>query len=351
MTTPARYSPPSLPACGEPRPRLPLLRMRPPRRALLLCCLVLCFLVLAPLACWAAPAARELLESGRADDALRLLRGSSAGPSAETDHYLCRVYYGLQDWDNALRYCERAVKLEPRNAIFQLWMGRSYGEKANVSNAVWAYPLARKTVAAFALAHQLDRSNMDIARDLAEYYTTAPAVVGGGNDKALTLAAEIAPAHPSDAAWVRAMAAASAGHHDEAEREFAEAIRLDHDSAGAYLDLAHYLRDRKSWDRFQQTVERAMQSPRIQPADRYNAAEMLLRTNRNLQGAARLMGAYIHGEHTQEQAPVFRAHYLLGEILLKLGDSAQAAAEYRAALSLANGYRPPMDALRRLGQR
>ena len=77
---------------------------------------------------------------------------------------------------------------------------------------------------------------------------------------------------------------------------------------------------------------------------------MLLRTNRNLDGAARLMRAYIHGEHTEEQAPVFRAHYLLGEILLKMGDRGQAATEYRAALALASAYRPATEALRRLGE-
>lgn len=314
-------------------------------KLLLLCCLLI------PLAAWTAPAPRELLDSGHADEALRLLNGAPGSRNAESSNYLCRVYYSLQDWDNAIRHCERAVKSEPGNAVYQLWMGRSYGQKASVSNPVWAYALARKTVACFKVAHELDRNYMPAARDLAEYYTTAPAIVGGGNDKALALAAEIAPQHPSDAAWVRAMAAASAGHHEEAEREYAEAIRLDHDSATTYLDLAHYLRGRKSWDRFQQTVERAMQSPRIQPADRYNAAEMLLRTERNLDQAERLLLAYIHSEHTDEEAPVFRAHFLLGEVLLKMGNNGQAAAEYRAALALASNYRPATDALRRLGQR
>jgi tetratricopeptide (TPR) repeat protein len=304
-----------------------------------------------PATALAAPDPSELLDSGHADEALRLLSPQANGDSARVYNYLGRVYFALGDWDNAVRNCERAVHLEPRNALFQLWLGRSFGEKANVSNPVLAFALARKTVASFARAHQLAPQNMAIARDLAEYYTTAPAVVGGGLDKALALAAEIASAHPSDAAWVRAMAASSAGHQEEAEHEYAEAIRLDHDSATTYLDLAHYLRGRKSWEQFQQTIERAMQSPRIQPADRYNAAELLLVTNRDLQGAARLMRAYIQGEHTDEAAPVFRAHYLLGEILLKTGDNGQAAAEYRAALALASSYRPATEALRHLGQR
>src|SRR6266498_3598566 len=144
-------------------------------KLLLLCCLLM------PLAARTAPAPRELLDSGHADEALRLLNGASGSSDLESSNYLCRVYYSLQDWDNAIRHCERAVKSEPGNAVYQLWMGRSYGQKASVSNPVWAYALARKTVACFKVAHELDRNYMPAARDLAEYYTTAPAIVGRGD--------------------------------------------------------------------------------------------------------------------------------------------------------------------------
>jgi tetratricopeptide (TPR) repeat protein len=250
-----------------------------------------------------------------------------------------------------VRNCDRAAQLDPRNAGFQLWLGRSYGEKASVASPLSAYALARKSVAAFTAARTLDRQSMDIARDLAEYYSEAPSIVGGGSDKALALAAELATEHPSDAAWVRALVATHGGEYEQAEREYNEAIRLDHNSASSYLELARYLRGRKLWDRFQQAVERALKSPRIRPADRYDAAELLLKTNRDLPEAAQQMRTYIQSGHTEEGAPVFRAHFLLGEILLKSGDSARAAAEYRTALALASSYRPAADALRRLGQR
>jgi tetratricopeptide (TPR) repeat protein len=316
--------------------------------------LLLCWLLLLPAAIWAGDGANnstELLTAGRADEALRALTPQAAGNNAAAFNLLGRVYFAMEDWDNAVRNCERAVQLEPRNAMYQLWLGRSYGEKANVSNMILAFPLARKTVAAFAAAHALDRQNMAIAHDLAEYYATAPAIVGGGAGKALALAAELEPEHPSDAAWVRAMVDADAGHFEEAEREYAEEIRLDHNSAVSCLDLAHFLKGRKSWDRVQQTVERAMQSAQIRPADRYNAAELLLRCHRDLDGAVQLLRAYIQGEHTQEEAPVFRAHFLLGEIFQITGDKSQAAAEYKAALGLANSYRPAWEALRRLEKR
>ena len=294
---------------------------------------------------------RELLDSGRADEALRLLTPQATGNNAAAFNYLGRVYFSLGDWDSAVRNCERATQLAPGNAEFQLWLGRSYGEKANVAAALYAYALARKTVAAFEAGHAMDRHNLAITRDLAEYYATAPPIVGGGGAKALSLAAEIAPEYPSTAAWIRAMVASKQGEFEQAEREYNESIRLDHDSATTYLELARYLRGRKSWERFQQYVENALQSQRIRPVDRYDAAEMLLRTDRDLPEATRQMRAYIQSGHTEEGAPVFRAHYLLGDILLKTGDAGQAAAEYRAALGLASSYRPAAEALHRLGQR
>ena len=165
-------------------------------------------LLLLPSTAHAATASpRELLDSGRADEALRLLTPQATGNNAAAFNYLGRVYFSLGDWDSAVRNCERATQLAPGNAEFQLWLGRSYGEKANVAAALYAYALARKTVAAFEAGHAMDRHNLDITRDLAEYYATAPPIVGGGGAKALSLAAEIAPEYPSTAAWIRAMVA------------------------------------------------------------------------------------------------------------------------------------------------
>jgi tetratricopeptide (TPR) repeat protein len=328
-----------------------LLRMRAGSGLTVIGFLLLCGLFLYPAACMATATPSELLDAGRVDEALRLLVPQASGNNAATFNYLCRAYFAIEDWDNAVRYCERAAQIDPGNAVFQLWLGRSYGEKANSAGPLSAYSFARKTVAAFITARTLDRQSVAIARDLAEYFSAAPSVVGGGSDKALSLAAEIAPSHPSDAAWIRAMVAAHEGDNERAEREYNDSIRLDHYSASTYIEFARHLRGRKLWGRFQQTVELATKTARIRPVDRYDAADLLLSTNRDLNGAAQQMRAYIQSGGYEEAAPLFRAHFLLGEILLKSGDTNQAANEYRAALALASSYRPAAEALRRLGQR
>ena len=315
---------------------------------------VLCFLLpwLMPAVAMAMAASpSELLNAGRADEAIRVLTPQATGNNAVAMNYLGRVYYALGDWDNAVRFCEHAALIEPNNAQFQLWLGRSYGEKASTAPMITAFALARKTAAAFLAARTLDKQSLEIARDWAEYLSTAPAIVGGGSARALALAAELESISPATAAWVRAMVASNNGKYEEAEREYLDSIRLDRNSAESQLEYARFLRGRKRWTEFLQVVKRAIETPSIRPVDRYDAAEMLAKDSVDLNIAALQMRSYIQSRHTVEDAPLFRAHYLLGEILLKSGDTGGAAAEYRAALALASSYRPAADALARLGLR
>jgi len=51
-----------------------------------------------------------------------------------------------------------------------------------------------------------------------------------------------------------------------------------------------------------------------------------------------------------EQAPAFKAHFLLGNAVEKLGDKQAAVAEYRSALALAHDFRPAQEALQRVNR-
>jgi tetratricopeptide (TPR) repeat protein len=77
------------------------------------------------------------------------------------------------------------------------------------------------------------------------------------------------------------------------------------------------------------------------------AADTLIRTNRDLPAASELLRRYLANE-TVEDAPAFKAHYLLGKLLEQQGDSQAAIQEYRSALSLAREFSLAQDALKRL---
>jgi TolA-binding protein len=87
-----------------------------------------------------------------------------------------------------------------------------------------------------------------------------------------------------------------------------------------------------------------------QPEVLVDAAETLIRAGRNLPGAIELLRRYLGSSTTVEEAPAFKAHYLLGTLLEKQGDKQAAANEYRAALSMAKDFSQAQDALSRLNR-
>ena len=64
--------------------------------------------------------------------------------------WLAKSYLKLQKWDDAVRELERAVRINPANGMYHLWLGRAYGRKAEHVSFVSAFGWARKTLREFA---------------------------------------------------------------------------------------------------------------------------------------------------------------------------------------------------------
>jgi tetratricopeptide (TPR) repeat protein len=288
----------------------------------------------------------DLLNRGQADEAIRTLNHGTV--NADNYHLLCRAYYAVQDYDNAIKYGERAIQMNPNNANYHLWLGRAYGSKAEQANALSAFSLARKTVASFERSVQLDPSDWHARRDLAEFYVEAPAIVGGGKDKARKLADTTAN-DPATASWIRAILAMQDKQTAEAETQFRAALAASGNSGSMWLELARFYRTQQRWPEFENAMQQALGSQKKSPTDLFDAGEMMVRANRDLPLAVQTLRKYLDSGHTDEYGPAFKAHYLIGQGLEKQGKNSEAQAEYRAALSLASNFRPAQDALHKLG--
>jgi tetratricopeptide (TPR) repeat protein len=293
--------------------------------------------------------ANDLLVSGHVDEALKLLNSQvqSTPNNAEAYHLLSRSYFHLKKWDQAIANGEKAVQLAPNVAEYYIWLGRAYGEKADDSNPFTAAGLAGKIRGSFEKAVQLDSNNVKARTDLAEYYVEAPGFMGGGTDKAAAQAKEIAQKDPARAHWVNAKIAEKKKDFAGAEREFNEAIRIGQ-SADYWLNLASFYRRRNRMQDMENAITKAMAASKKKSSDYYDAATLLYRAGRNMDGAADLLRKYLASTAPNEEAPAFQAHYLLGEIMEKTGNKAEAANEYRAALQLASSYSPAREGLKRV---
>lgn len=297
----------------------------------------------------AAEPADQLLAAGRVDEAIQVLQTSIAGSpnSGSSYNLLCRAYFTMGNWDQAIAACERGVSLEPQNSLYHLWLGRAYGEKAEHINFISATGFAMKLRNEFETAVRLDPGNVAARTDLAEFYLEAPGVIGGGADKAFAQAQQLMPLDPVKAHWVLGRMAEKRKDFATAEGEYRKAVQTSEGRGDAWLNLALFYRHTGRFDAMEDALEHIRSADPGHPNAMMEAAQLLIRTGRNTPAAIDLLQRYL-ASSTVEEAPAFQAHYLLGTLLEQRGDKPAAAREYRISLSLARSFTPAQSALARL---
>lgn len=307
--------------------------------------------LLLPARAVASDSPSDLLAAGRVDEAISTLsvKLDSAPNDAASYNLLCRAYFAVANWDRAVSACEKAVSLQPSSSDYHLWLGRTYGEKADASNFFTAAGLAKKVRGEFERAVQLDPNSVSARVDLAEFYLEAPGIVGGGQDKARAQADAVARLNPERAHWIQGRLAEKNKDPATAEREYKAAIEASQGAGNAWLNLASFYRKSGRFDDMHAALKKAAAAPPDQPEVLVDAASTLLRANRDLPFAGQLVRRYL-SSNTVEQAPPFKAHYLLGNILEKQGDREGAAKEYEASLAMAKDFGRAREALNRIGR-
>lgn len=297
----------------------------------------------------ADPAA--LLKAGNADQAIHALNLAIAHAPKDARFYnlLCRVYFQLELWDDAVRMCEKAVNLEPPNSSYHLWLGRAMGRKAEVANPFTAFNLARKVKTEFERAVTLDANNLPARSDLSEYYLEAPGFLGGDKNKAKQQADYVAEHDRALASYIYARVQEKQGNTG-AEGEYKKAIAASGKPARYWVELAHFYRRTGRMGEMEDAVRRAAGAVQQGEPSEFDAAALLVHSGRNFAGAAQMLRHYVSEEDPSEDGPSFRAHYLLGVVLEKQGKKKEAAAEFQTALNMASEYRPAQDALARVSR-
>lgn len=290
--------------------------------------------------------AQKALLEGRADEAITLLRANLTGnPGNGIAHLLlCRVQLSEGMGKEAAEECQTALNDGlSGSSEAQDWTGRALGLQASRGGMLSGMRLALGVRTAFETAVSLAPDSEPACVDLGEYYTAAPAIVGGGSGKALALAARIERRLPEIAHRIRAMNAEKNNDLGTAEREFQAEASVAH-CPGALVDLAAFY-GRHSQDAKASAVARqTIEADRAVDATVVEAAGVLADAGQ-ISAAESALHAYLtHGTHS-DQAPVFRVHTQLGDLLAHSGQHEAARAEYNAALSLASTYAPARKGL------
>ena len=292
--------------------------------------------------------AKQMLAAGRVDDAIQALQLQiDRDPTnAEAYNLLCRAYFELDDWDHGIPNCERARDLDPAKGIYELWLGRIYGERADHVGFLSAAGMVKKVRTAFERAVELDPKNWEAHTDLAEFYLEAPGIVGGGKSKAQSEADILMRLNPAMAHWIQARLAEKNKDPQAAEAEYRAEIAASHSAARAWIDLAIFLWHAKRMDEMQQALRHLESAPVDRREALMDGASILLKSGLDCPLGIRLLRLYL--VDPVEEGPAFKARTMLGELLEQQGERKAAAEEFRAALALAHNYARAREDLSRM---
>ena len=293
-----------------------------------------------------ATQANNLLQQGRVAEAITSLQGVLAEQpdDAQAHLLLCRVYYAQNLADNAIRECELAVSRAPYSSDSQLWLGRAFGFKASHANPIAALKLAIKVRNAFERAVELDPENIHAMSDLGEFYVAAPSLIGGGLDKAQALAARMQPHFPAAAHRLLALIAEKEKDNATAEAEFSNAVAAGK-TPEAYIDLGHFYQRHNQPAKMLEALQSAIAADHRKGPAIVDAASILTDAHLSPGLAENLLRTYLSSSAKTDDAPAFKVHVQLGDLLAQHGDPAGAHREYAAALALAPNYAPALKAM------
>ena len=290
--------------------------------------------------------ANTLLQQGRVDEASTVLQAilQSQPNDAKARQLFCRVYYSQDMADGAVRECEAATASAPSESDHQVWLGRAYGLKASQANPLIAFGIAKKVRISFERGVQLNPVSVQALSDLGQFYVEAPAIVGGGLDKAATIAARIRPLSAARAHRLLGMIANKKKDTVTAEAEFQSAVAAGR-APEAYVDLGSFYQQHGQGDKAYAALQAAIAADRAKGPALVDVASVLTLLNRSPELAERCLRDYLSSSAKSDDAPAFKVHVQLGDLLLHRGDVAGAHREYAAALALASNYAPAIKAM------
>ncbi|MGH8110187.1 MAG: tetratricopeptide repeat protein [Arenimonas sp.] len=298
-------------------------------------CLVLFVLTVSTAYAVTAPEVKGLLES-RDKKALASADAlTKAEPkNAEAWVLLARARLQANQADAAITAAEKAVKLAPNNSQSHFWLGNSYGSRIGQLGMFSQMSMAPKLRDAFEKTVALDPNNLDAREALLQFYLQAPAMIGGGKDKANLQVAEIAKRDPARGHLARAQVFMSEKNNAAALKSYEAAYAAKPSDKNIRMALGIGYQMTERWnDAFKHFRTWTTQDEKAGSAW-YQIGRTSALSGLQLDEGIAALQKYLGMPHAANEPQNKNAYHRLGQLYAKLGKKAEAKAALQAALKL-----------------
>jgi len=238
--------------------------------------------------------------------------------------------------DDAEEWLAKAASLDPKSSDIQLWLARAIGMRAQRANVLKQPFLARRMKTTVDRAIALDPDNVD-ARELRwQFYTMAPGVMGGSDEKARAEAADIMRRNRYRGQLISLTVASRAKDAVAIERTFKAMFAEFPDSLAPLSQYAGWLVDRKRSVEAFGLIEAFQKRRPNDPLALYQIGRVAAMSGEQLdRGEAALRKYLTAAPPPAPNVPsLSNAHFRLGNIAEKRGNKSAARSEYELAFTL-----------------
>ena len=290
------------------------------------------------------------LDACEVEPALRLFeRLQAALPGLpEVAFQLGRSHLAQNQFDSALEWLTRATELDPGNADYYLLLGEANGRKARAAGLFSQIGLARAARAGFEKAVELDPGQLQARRNLVEFYARAPAIMGGGEEKAAEQVAAIAERDPVLGHEARGLLLRWQQKDEEAIAEYRLAIGSAPKQVLARFQLGLFFFERKRYADAAETFVKTLQVAPDHKLAQYHLGEAAARAGAALQPATAALERYLSLAVCNEDPQHADARFWLGRLFEQSGDRKGAVSAYRSVLEQRPRDRRAKQALKRV---
>jgi len=250
--------------------------------------------------------------------------------------------------DAAVDAYAKAVGLEPRNGRHHFLLGTAYGRQAQQANPLKQAMLARKTKAAFEKAVELDPNLLEARFALIDYFTFAPAFMGGGQDKALAQAAEVRKRDALEGHRAYGRIYSRAKKPELAQKEYVEAVRSHPTSAKAHYYLGAFYMNEKNWKEALHELESAVKLDPAYMVPYLRIGQLAAQSESHYPRGEEALRKYLAHKPTSDEPGHATAWFWLGMVHEKQGRKADAKQSYTNALKLTPESKNIKEALKRV---
>jgi tetratricopeptide (TPR) repeat protein len=301
---------------------------------------VLLFLPQIALADGSLEDAIRLYQKGEFKQAVALLEQLKLKSPGDGDLrlWLGKSYLKVQNWDRAVQEIEKCTELQPK-AQNHLWLGRAWGARAEHAFFLKAMKMAGRVVKEFETARQLAPNDLEIRFDLLEYYLNAPAIVGGGRDKADAEVQAIAKLDPRKGYNARSAVLIKDRKWELAKKELIQATLDFPNDASAYKDAADFLLDRKDFEGAVQYAKKALTLDKESKRSQLILAAARIQLRNEIDFSAKTLMSLASGPLSDDDPTFEEVYYWLGEYYAAKGEKIKAREAFASAL----GFNPEYD--------